>query len=107
MKQTTFRGATTLGLAALAVLALACAAARADDKKKNEVEGTLTAVNKTANTVVITPRRGAAVTLNVTAATKIERNDKKAVLADLVVGDHVEAKFDPATKNALKLETES
>ena len=73
--------------------------------KSAKVEGTLTAVDLAANTVTITPLGGSPVVLNVTAATKIERNEMHVSLSALVIGDAAEAKFDATTMNASKVET--
>lgn len=73
--------------------------------KSAKVEGTLTMVDLAANTVTITPLGGTPVVLNVTPATKIERNEIHVTLGQLVVGDAAEAKFDATTMNASKIET--
>ncbi len=70
-----------------------------------EIEGRLTAVG--AASVTIAPEKGGAeVTLNVDASTRIEREHMPATLADLQVGDKVEARYDPATMTAVKIEVE-
>lgn len=56
-----------------------------------KVEGSVTAV--TASTVTITTRGGAAVTVTVGAATKVERNDRRATLAAFKVGDRGQALY--------------
>lgn len=71
-----------------------------------EVEGTLTAVG--ASSITIAPEKGGAeVTLSVDASTVIRRNKMPATLADLQVGDKVEARYDPATMIAVKIEAKS
>lgn len=69
------------------------------------VEGILTAVNTTAMTATIARRNGTAVTVSVTASTKIERNNRHVKLSELKIGDHAQARFDPATMVASKLES--
>jgi hypothetical protein len=70
-----------------------------------KVEGRLTAVN--GSSVTIAPKKGgAAITLSVDASTVIERDHMPITLADLRVGDKVEAKYDPATMVATKIEVE-
>lgn len=72
-----------------------------------EVKGTIAAVDTSASTVTITPSDGSPdVTLTVDANTKIERFSNPATLADLLVGDPVEAKYDPTTMLAFKIEVE-
>lgn len=74
--------------------------------KAGRVEGKLTAVDNVAQTVTIQGKKGQIVTLQVNEATKIELNEVHASLADLTVGDRAEARFDPATFIASKIETE-
>lgn len=79
-----------------------------DDKggggnKAGRVEGTLTALG--ASSVTITPRNGNAVTVQVTGSTKIERNGRHVPFTALKVGDRAEARFDPATGVATKVES--
>ena len=70
-----------------------------------ELKGVIAAVDTAASTVTVTPSKGGAdVTLNVDASTRIKRNGKTATLADLLVGDRVEAKYDGASMLASKLE---
>jgi len=69
------------------------------------LEGTVAAVDTTAGTITITPKKGGAdVTLFVDATTFIKRNGAAATLADVLVGDKVEAKYNAATMLASKLE---
>jgi hypothetical protein len=69
------------------------------------LEGTLAAVDLAAGTVTVTAKSGSSFVVQVTPATKIERNDAHAALADLVVGDRVEVRFD-SLGTATKLEAE-
>ena len=73
-----------------------------------EVEGTITAID--ATTVTITRFNGTMVTLTAVAGTRYEVMDRDLSgarnLADFQVGDRVEAKYDPATDELLKLEYE-
>jgi small nuclear ribonucleoprotein (snRNP)-like protein len=72
-----------------------------------ELKGTISAVDTSANTITVTPKGGGAdVTFNVDASTVIKRHDAIVTLADLVVGDHVEVKYDAATMLAFKIEAE-
>jgi hypothetical protein len=68
------------------------------------VRGTITAIsgNAVPATVTITPSSGAAVTLNITASTKIIRNGQTATLADLQQNDKARAVYD-SRNNALTL----
>lgn len=59
-----------------------------------KVEGTITMVDITANTVTIKTRRGT-VQVTVTINTKIERNDSRATLADFRLGDRGQAVYVP------------
>lgn len=74
--------------------------------KPKEVEGTLSAVDLIAKTATIKTKAGTEVVVTVLDTTKIERNDKKATLDQLIVGEKAEAKFD-AAGNASKLETKT
>jgi hypothetical protein len=67
-----------------------------------KVEGMITAVG--ADSVTIKTASGKLVTVTVTSQTKLERNDKHVTLAAFQVGDSAEAKFDPATLEASKVE---
>lgn len=71
-------------------------------KPAGKVEGTITAVG--ASSVTIQARSGGQVTVGVTAATKIERNDRHVSLSAFKVGDRGEALFNPTTKVASKVE---
>ncbi len=60
--------------------------------------GTISGVDTGAGTVTITPRNGGAdVVLNVDSTTVIKRSGATASLADLVVSDRVEARYNPVT----------
>jgi hypothetical protein len=73
------------------------ALADGDGKKmadKMKVEGIVTAVDTAAGSVSIKTRGGMVVTVAVTSATKVERNDKKAPLSAIKAGDKAEAVTD-------------
>lgn len=72
--------------------------------KAGKVEGEITAVDLTAGTVTIQPQGGDPVTVIITDDTKLERNDEHADLGEFAVGDLAQAKYDPLTKEAYKLE---
>ena len=77
------------------------------EAEDGEVHGTIAAVDTAASTVTITPNDGSAdLVLNVTESTVIKRDDAVVTLADLVVGDPVEAKYDTASMVASKIEVE-
>ncbi len=57
------------------------------------VQGTITAIGATANTVTVRDSAGKLTTVQVGVGTKIERNNATATLAALVAGDTVEAKI--------------
>ena len=72
-----------------------------------EVEGIISAVDLTAKTVSITPEEGGDdVTVNVTDDTEIEIDGEDGTIDDLQVGQRAEAKFDPATFDAFRIEVE-
>ncbi|MGC8840226.1 MAG: DUF5666 domain-containing protein [Candidatus Sumerlaeaceae bacterium] len=73
----------------------------------SRIKGTLSGVDLTNSTITVTPNFGSPVTLNVTPATQIKRNGVAATLGDLVVGDRIEAKYDAATRNAIKIEAKN
>ena len=62
------------------------------DDDSQDVEGTIVAVDTTANTVSIRLRSGSVIVVKATATTKIERNDAHTTLAAFQVGDFGEAK---------------
>ncbi|MCI0447489.1 DUF5666 domain-containing protein [bacterium] len=73
----------------------------------SEVEGIISAVDLTANTVSITPEDvDEDVTVNVTDETEIEVDGEDGTIDDLQVGQTAEAKFDPATFDAFRIEVE-
>ena len=66
------------------------------------VNGRITALDSTAQTVTITPRNGAGVTVIVDATTILRRMKNTAItFADLQLGDRVEVKYNPDTNHAL------
>jgi hypothetical protein len=78
-----------------------------DNPDQYDIHGTVEAVDTTANTITIASEEGGdSVTLNVDASTVIERNGATATLADLLVGDKVEAKYNSATMLASLIKTE-
>jgi len=72
--------------------------------KSPKLEGTITAIDVGAQSVTIQPTIGDPVTVFATETTKIERNDEEATLADLVVGDQAQAKYNAETFEAYKIE---
>jgi Cu/Ag efflux protein CusF len=81
--------------------------AKSPKVKPAKVVGTISAIDADAQSVTIQPKKGDAVTVFVTADTKINRNDAPATFADLVVGDHAAAKYDPNTMQATKINASS
>ncbi|MBI5354243.1 MAG: hypothetical protein HZB50_16490 [Chloroflexi bacterium] len=85
-------------------------ASKIDDKtkapsNKGELHGIVSAIDLTLGTVTISPSNGGAdVTLTVDASTRIQRGHAVITLADLLVGDKVEAKYDKTTFLASKIE---
>ncbi len=57
------------------------------------VEGTITAISATANTVTVRESASKFTTVQSGVGTKIERNDVRTTLANLVIGDTIEAKI--------------
>ena len=79
-----------------------------DGPGEAEVEGTITAVDTTGNTLTIAPSNGTpSVTLTVTTSSIIELDDNPAALADLQVNMHADAEYDPTTMAAFSIEAES
>jgi hypothetical protein len=75
-----------------------------------DIHGTIAAVNTTTGTITISPNEGGNnVLLKVNSSTAIQRNGASASLADLFVGDLVEAQYNSATMlvSDLKAETNS
>ncbi len=74
------------------------------NSKNGETKGVISGI--TLGTVSITPSNGGAdVVLMIDSSTRFERGSLHIALADLVVGDKVEAKFNPTTMLASKVET--
>lgn len=101
-------------VASLVIVCLMTAAVEAKSKgpakpksPQAKVEGTITAIDTESGKVTITRRRGTEVTVVVDDKTKIEVDDAHAALADLAVGMRGEAKYDPTTFVASKLEGET
>lgn len=77
-----------------------------DGPETAEVEGTISAIE--GNSVTITPENGASdVALIVDESVMIEIDGEPATLADLYVGQGVEAYYDPATLIAFSIEAEA
>ena len=72
--------------------------------KSPKIEGTVTAVDTTANTVTIEKSGGLAITVQAVEHTKIEYNGKHATLADFQIGDRGQAVYNPQTFVASKIE---
>ncbi|MBI4289795.1 MAG: hypothetical protein HY671_15380 [Chloroflexi bacterium] len=72
---------------------------------KAEVMGRITAIDAAAGTVTIKPRLGEPMTLKVSAATRIHKdNNERAALADLKVDDSVlVVRFDPDSKEIVRI----
>ena len=72
-----------------------------------EVKGTIAAIDPVASTLTITRTVGGPdVVLKVDSTTLITKHHLSATLADLVVGDKVEAKYNPLTMLASKVDVE-
>ncbi len=100
--------AFTLALAAFVatlVLTFSPGTTQAATVKGGRVQGTLTAVSLDGKTASITRLNGTTVTISVNAATKIERNGRRVPLSALKVGDRAQARFNPTTMIATKLES--
>jgi uncharacterized ubiquitin-like protein YukD len=69
--------------------------------QRASIFGTVTAVDATAGKLTIQPPMGAAVTVTITAATTIHHNMAPAKLAQILVGDHALAHYEPASGKAL------
>lgn len=77
------------------------------EMEDGEVSGVIAAVDSAAQTVTITPELGGAnIVVKIGTSTVISRNDLPAVLADLLAGDKVEAKYDSATMIASLVKAE-
>jgi hypothetical protein len=78
------------------------------EMENGELKGTISAVNTVANTVTITPKLGGAdVVINIAPSTVILRNLAPATLANLVVGDKIEVKYNTATMIASLVKAEA
>jgi phage terminase large subunit-like protein/Ni,Fe-hydrogenase maturation factor len=72
-----------------------------------EIHGSISAIDTGAGTVTITPKEGGAdIVLLVDSTTVIKRHGTIVALADLQVGDHVDAKYSPLTMLAVRIEVE-
>jgi len=73
----------------------------------SELEGTVAALDTTANTLTISPADGSAnVTLNIAVSTVFLRDDTVVAFTDLQVGDSVQAEFDSTSMIASKIEVD-
>ncbi len=72
--------------------------------RAGRLEGNISAVNVEGKSITIVTFRGTAFTVFANAATKIERNGFHATLNQFKVGDRGQARFDPATMIASKME---
>jgi hypothetical protein len=79
----------------------AAASAKPKPKPRAEITGTISAISGSTVTV---SNAEATVPLNVTSSTIIEVGGDRAPLSSLTTGMLVEASYDPATKNAFKIE---
>jgi hypothetical protein len=109
MSSKTIIGLTTVVVLAAAVVALSPATGEAAQGRGNKatvtearVEGVIVAV--TPMSVTIRTQAGVNVTVLVTAATKVERNGVRVPLSALRLGDYGQARFNPATLVASKVE---
>ncbi len=72
--------------------------------RSGRLEGNISAVNVAGKSMTIVTVRGTAFTVFANAATKIERNGFHATLNQFKIGDRGQARFDPATMIASKME---
>ena len=72
--------------------------------RSGRLEGTISAVNVAGRSMTIVTVRGTSVTVVGNSATKIERNGFHATLSQFQIGDRGQARFDPATMIATKME---
>ncbi|MBK7455637.1 MAG: hypothetical protein IPJ46_18500 [Anaerolineales bacterium] len=80
--------------------------ASGNSKSEGEVEGSISAVSSASLT--ITPKKGGAnLTVTVDAATRIKRNGKTVLLADLQTGDKVNVKYDKKSFLAMKVDAKA
>jgi len=91
----------TVVLVVFGMLATATPALAKNDTGK--VAGVIAAIDTTASIITITPKSGADVVSTMDSGTIIRRNTRLVTLADLQVGDKVDARYDPATLIASKV----
>lgn len=72
--------------------------------RQGRVEGTISAVNVAGKSITITTARGIRVTTIAVAGTKIERNGFHSTLNQFRIGDRGQARFNPSTMIASKME---
>src|SRR5690242_13110608 len=94
------RSRMAVALALVAVLVMAAAPVALADQNRGsgkdgaagtvKVEGTIRAIRRATNTVIIRTRAGANVLVVVDAQTKLERNERDVALSALKVGDRAE-----------------
>lgn len=87
--------ALVLGLA-LVFSARATASGKGGGTKETRIEGRIVAVDAAGGIVKIRRQNGTIVVIRVTAATKIERNDRHVRLSAFKVGDRGEARISPS-----------
>ncbi|MFO0810966.1 MAG: hypothetical protein U0746_20240 [Gemmataceae bacterium] len=85
--------AVAVALAGLSIAAVAAPSPARAASPEGRVEGTITAVNVAGSALTIKPVGRPAITVVVSAATKIERNGRRVALSGLVVGDRGQARL--------------
>jgi Domain of unknown function (DUF5666) len=95
-------------------LALASQGPGGDDKgggnsgHESKAKGFIAAVDVNANTITVSDKKKGLITIGVDSSTEIRKNgNKNATLADLMIGDRVDARYDGTTLIARRVRVKS
>lgn len=103
MLKSKFGRARFLGLAIVGCMLVVSSSFALASGKELRVEGIVTELS-VANGTVRLQTRGGMVVVSTSAATKIERNGRRATLAAFLIGDRAQARFATIPGPATKLE---
>ena len=76
-----------------------------DDDHYKHAEGTVQVIDVDASTLTFETEQGDVITLNITGETEIKVNGESAMLADILAGQHIHAKYNDETFDAYEIET--
>ena len=95
-----------VSLLVFSVLVTTAQPVSAHPDKNHGLQGVISAIDLGASSLTLTPKKGADVVLKVDSSTVITRSQHPATLADLQLGDRVEANYDPSTMLAKRIKAD-